>query len=85
MEVEICFQLAKPDRFGALTMIVCLCKGVSSSTIDAEVERGAKTVGGVAKACQAGTGCGMCVGQIRDLIRLRTGDASDDAAPDGMA
>ena len=59
-------------------MIVCLCKGVSSRTIDAEVERGTRTVGGIAKACQAGTSCGMCVGQIRDLIRLRTGEAPED-------
>lgn len=62
-------------------MIVCLCKGISSSTIDAEVERGARTVEGVAKACQAGTSCGMCVGQIRDLIRLRTGEAAEDNTP----
>lgn len=55
-------------------MIVCLCKGVSCRTIDAEVRRGTRTVGGIAKACQAGTGCGMCIGQIRDLIRLRRGD-----------
>jgi len=66
-------------------MIVCLCKGVSSRTIDAEVERGVRTVGGIAKACQAGTSCGMCVGQIRDLIRLRTGEMPDDAASEGAA
>ncbi|MGH1344600.1 MAG: (2Fe-2S)-binding protein [Nannocystales bacterium] len=65
-------------------MIVCLCKGISSRTIDAEVERGARTVGGIAKACQAGTSCGMCVGQIRDLIRLRTGDSAEDNAPDNL-
>jgi bacterioferritin-associated ferredoxin len=63
-------------------MIVCLCKGVSCRTIDAEVERGARTVGGIARACEAGTSCGMCVGQIRELIRLRTGDAADDIASD---
>ncbi|MBV1858567.1 MAG: (2Fe-2S)-binding protein [Nannocystaceae bacterium] len=62
-------------------MIVCLCKGISSRTIDAEVERGTRTVAGIARACQAGTSCGMCVGQIRDLIRLRTdGGAKADAS-----
>lgn len=63
-------------------MIVCLCKGVSCRTIDAEVDRGARTVGSVAKACQAGTSCGMCVGQIKDLIRLRTGEVVEDSASD---
>jgi bacterioferritin-associated ferredoxin len=49
-------------------MIVCLCKGVSSRTILAEVRRGNCTVRGIARACQAGTSCGSCVGQIRDMI-----------------
>ncbi len=62
-------------------MIVCLCKGVSSRTIDAEVDKGTRTVGGIARACQAGTCCGMCVGQIRDLIRLRTGEAPEEELP----
>jgi len=66
-------------------MIICLCKGVSCRTIDAEVQRGARTVGGVAKACAAGTGCGMCVGQIRELIRLRVGDVAEEQAADGAA
>ncbi len=60
-------------------MIVCLCKGVSCRTIDAEVRRGNRTVGGIARACQAGTSCGMCVGQIRDLIRLRTDDDAGES------
>lgn len=56
-------------------MIVCLCKGVSCRTIDAEVRRGNCTVKGIAQACQAGTGCGACVGQIRELIGKRGGRA----------
>jgi bacterioferritin-associated ferredoxin len=49
-------------------MIVCLCKGVSSRTILDEVRRGCRSVSDVARACQAGTGCGACVRQIKDLI-----------------
>lgn len=49
-------------------MIVCLCKGVSSKTILAEVRRGARTVPGIARACEAGTGCGACLRQIRQLV-----------------
>ncbi len=50
-------------------MIVCLCKGVSSHTILAEVRRGNCSVKGIAAACQAGTGCGACVQQIRELAQ----------------
>lgn len=49
-------------------MIVCLCKGVSSKTILNEVRRGCRTVQGVARACEAGTGCGACVRQIRQMV-----------------
>ncbi len=49
-------------------MIVCLCKGVSSRTIVDEVRRGNCTVNEIGRACQAGTGCGACVSQIRELI-----------------
>jgi bacterioferritin-associated ferredoxin len=51
-------------------MIVCLCKAVSCRTIRGEVRRGNRTVKGIAQACQAGTGCGACVQQIRELIAL---------------
>ena len=49
-------------------MIVCLCKGVSSRTILDEARRGSRTVGQIARSCQAGTCCGACVGQIRELL-----------------
>jgi bacterioferritin-associated ferredoxin len=49
-------------------MIVCLCKAVSCRTIRSELRRGNRTVKGIAQACQAGTGCGACVHQIRELI-----------------
>jgi bacterioferritin-associated ferredoxin len=49
-------------------MIVCLCKAVSCRTIRSEVRRGNRTIKGIAQACQAGTGCGACVQQIRELI-----------------
>ena len=49
-------------------MIVCLCKGVSSRTIVDEARRGACTLKQIRQACQAGTDCGACVPQIRQLL-----------------
>ncbi|MFZ6183289.1 (2Fe-2S)-binding protein [Nannocystis pusilla] len=49
-------------------MIVCLCKGVSCRTILAEARRGACTLKQIRQTCQAGTGCGACVQQIRQLL-----------------
>lgn len=53
-------------------MIVCLCKGVSSRTILDEVRRGACTLKQIRQACQAGTGCGACVPQIRQMLDAST-------------
>lgn len=66
-------------------MIVCLCKGVSSRTILDEVRRGNCTVGGIAKACEAGRGCGCCITQIREMIRSSAAPAQshDDRGPTG--
>ncbi|MCA9714821.1 MAG: (2Fe-2S)-binding protein [Myxococcales bacterium] len=49
-------------------MIVCLCKGVSSRTIIDEIHRGHRTLRQVRAACKAGTDCGACTRQIRQLI-----------------
>ena len=56
-------------------MIVCLCKGIGSSTIRAVVRSGATTVDEVAEACGAGSDCGSCQESIAELI--------DDALADG--
>ena len=63
-------------------MIVCLCKGVSSRQILTEIRRGNGTVKGIARSCQAGTDCGSCVRQIRDIIGTAGGPsrARDDAS-----
>lgn len=49
-------------------MIVCLCKGVSSRTILDEARRGACTLMQIRQTCQAGTDCGACTRQIRQLL-----------------
>lgn len=46
-------------------MILCLCQGVSDREVIEVVERGASTVSDVKRQCGAGTGCGMCVADIR--------------------
>jgi bacterioferritin-associated ferredoxin len=49
-------------------MIVCICKRVSDRQVRAAVDDGACTVDAVGEACRAGTGCGACHEQIRDII-----------------
>ena len=49
-------------------MIVCLCKGVSCSTVRRAVDDGAFDVASVGRACAAGTDCGSCHAQIEDIV-----------------
>jgi bacterioferritin-associated ferredoxin len=56
-------------------MIVCLCKGVSDSTVRTVVREGATSLEEVGMACTAGTDCGGCRGCIEDLIDEELGAA----------
>ncbi len=47
---------------------VCRCAGVPAETITAAVAGGCESVADVSAATRAGTGCGGCHGQIRELI-----------------
>jgi bacterioferritin-associated ferredoxin len=49
-------------------MLVCLCKGVSDKKIRWLVQNGACSLREVMQTCQAGSDCGSCVGQVRELI-----------------
>jgi len=67
-------------------MVVCLCKGVSDKTIRWLVQNGAKGLRDVAQACKAGTDCGSCVCQVRELIEQTRRDecaAVADVVPCG--
>ena len=58
-------------------MIVCLCHGVNDHKIRRVVEDGAKTVREVGRRCGAGTDCGSCRRQIKDVIE--SVEATQDA------
>lgn len=53
-------------------MLVCLCKGVSDRKLLEEIHRGRRTVKELRECCGAGSDCGSCVRQIRDLLREHT-------------
>ena len=50
-------------------MLVCICKGVSDRKIVDEIRRGSRTYRELRECCGAGSDCGSCVRQIRDLLR----------------
>ena len=49
-------------------MIVCLCKGVSCSTVRRVVDDGAESVHEIARACGAGSDCGSCHAELEAIV-----------------
>ena len=50
---------------------VCACFGVGANEIARAVERGCRTVSAIGEALQAGTNCGSCRAEIRNVIDLQ--------------
>ncbi|GAA1744219.1 (2Fe-2S)-binding protein [Luedemannella helvata] len=49
-------------------MYVCICERVRECEVRSAIRCGARTEESVGDACRAGTGCGMCLDRICDLI-----------------
>ena len=60
----------RPRRQGGIDRgaTVCACFGVGANEIAAAVTRGCTTVAAVGEALQAGTNCGSCRAEIRNII-----------------
>lgn len=49
-------------------MYVCICRAVTEAEVRGCIADGACTVRDVVNRCEAGTGCGSCVGKIVALL-----------------
>ena len=56
-------------------MIVCVCRGVSESQVEAVVTSGARTVDQVSRACGAGSDCGACRFMVAEIVEGARGAA----------
>lgn len=54
-----------------IQMIVCLCHPTSDRDIDAMIDDGVRTVEEISRKCGAGTGCGACVGELRERLQAK--------------
>jgi len=54
-------------------VIVCVCKGVSDRDIRACIRQGSASVREVGQRCHAGTDCGLCRADIRNLLHRERG------------
>lgn len=57
--------LSKVDTKGE---IICACKNIGRIEIEKAIEEGAETVEGIKSVLAAGTGCGSCVPEIKDIL-----------------
>lgn len=63
-------------------MLVCHCHRVTDTRVEGALGAGADGVRGVVRATRAGTGCGGCITQLRELCARRAGASGCDARPD---
>ncbi|MGB1698464.1 MAG: (2Fe-2S)-binding protein [Nannocystaceae bacterium] len=61
-------------------MLVCICKGISDRKLHEEIRKGHRTLAQIRSGCQAGTDCGACVQQIRQILGARVSAARHDSA-----
>jgi len=66
-------------------MIVCLCEGLNDSKLRSAIEDGADTVGKLCRRTKAGSHCGMCVSDLKELVSKTTGCTRRLQKPDLMA
>jgi len=55
-------------------MYICLCLGVTTSTVQQAIDAGARSTRQVAEACGAGSVCGRCNHTIRTMIEAAAPD-----------
>jgi bacterioferritin-associated ferredoxin len=55
-------------------MYICLCLGVTTSTVQQAIDAGARSTKQVAEACGAGSVCGRCNHTIRTMIEAAAPD-----------
>ena len=55
-------------------MYICLCLGVTTSTVQQVIDAGARSTKQVAEACGAGSVCGRCGHTIRTMIEAAAPD-----------
>jgi bacterioferritin-associated ferredoxin len=63
-------------------MYVCLCMGVSNTSVADAIEAGASTTNEVAAACGAGSECGRCRRTVRAIIDSHRGAAASPPVRD---
>jgi bacterioferritin-associated ferredoxin len=48
--------------------IICVCERVTRDEIEAARDRGATSLVELARTCGAGSGCGACHGELREIL-----------------
>ena len=68
-----------------VVMIVCVCHRVSEKEVNKAIKNGATSVSDVARACKAGTDCGACCCEIRDMLRAKESQPTSILRPSILA
>jgi assimilatory nitrate reductase catalytic subunit len=85
LRARMAVMAGRPDASGIdRGALVCSCFGIGSNEIAAAIAQGCRTTEAVGQALKAGTNCGSCRGEIRQMLDERcfgTGERQKEAAP----
>jgi bacterioferritin-associated ferredoxin len=59
-----------------------MCHPTSDRDVDAIIDEGARTVEEIGRRCGAGTGCGVCVDELRERLNAKGASCPRDCAND---
>jgi NAD(P)H-nitrite reductase large subunit len=65
-------------------VVVCQCHRVSQQAVSQALDAGASKVGHVVRTTKAGTDCGGCLPQLRELCEAFFHNVDRDASTPGM-
>ena len=69
------FRIRQIEEFQGEKALICTCFGVSEETIESHIRKcRLETVDEVARACNAGSGCGSCRMLIQEIIDAYQGE-----------
>nr|HEX4317004.1 (2Fe-2S)-binding protein [Kofleriaceae bacterium] len=65
-------------------VIVCMCFPASERDIDAMIDDGARSLSEIGERCGAGTGCGSCVGELRERLATKGANGCSRDCPSDL-
>ncbi|MEM6627465.1 MAG: (2Fe-2S)-binding protein, partial [Pseudomonadota bacterium] len=77
---RLCLLAGRPPVGEGVGRAVCACMGVGATAIETAIRQGANSVEAIGAVTRAGTNCGSCKPEIRDMLNAIAAEQVKEAA-----